>query len=163
MIAIKSNSNNTKQLLTCSVFPSATALQMNNWYCYMSIFLDLFETGFNINTCMLFLHDSFHVKRECCDYSFNCIYFGTPCSHPVCYFLLCYRFWCLNMWMDISGTTLKSLNQMYEQSVPIGSAIADVANQVPHNQHTVYLPLGYQFIICVILFRTPCYNPIQVH
>ena len=65
--------------------------------------------------------------------------------------------------MDISGTTLKSLNQMYEQSVPIGSAIADVANQVPHNQHTVYLPLGYQFIICVILFRTPCYNPIQVH
>ena len=64
------------------------------------------------------------------------------------------------MWMDISDTKLKSLN---EQSVPIGGAIADVANQVPLNQHTVYLPLGYQLIIWVILFRTPCYNPIQVH
>ncbi len=85
--------------------------------------------GFNIYT--LLTRNSFNVKRECCDDSFNCIFSGTPCSHPVCYFLLCYRFWCLIMWMDISDTKLKLLNQMYQQSVPIGGARADLVNQVP--------------------------------
>ena len=34
--------------------------------------------------------------------------------------------------------------------------------EIALRQHTVYLPPEYQLIICVILFRTPFYNPIHI-